>query len=256
MKISICIPVMGREKMLMQAIHSILLQEHEDFEIVIRDDDPNNPVQKHPGVHKLLSSDRRIVYIIEKHIGTFSGIANAALRHATGEILYVMGSDDLLAPGALYEVNKSFTEDRFGGAFWLYGKTISTNSHLQIQGYDGQPTTYEKLLQMNRIGCPSAFWNRPMMNLAGTFDTRYKWAADYDLWLRFWKVRDPMFVNHELGIFRHHDSHMSVDHAREVEEEAAHISQRHATLSGLILHARISQLMKKAYDTMPPTSDK
>ena len=29
--------------------------------------------------------------------------------------------------------------------------------------------------------------NREMMGLAGEFDPRYKHAADYELWLRFWR---------------------------------------------------------------------
>ena len=61
MKISICIPVYGREKMLAQAIHSILTQEHEDYEVILRDDDPENPVN--PSL-----PDSRFKYFIEPHL--------------------------------------------------------------------------------------------------------------------------------------------------------------------------------------------
>lgn len=251
MKFSICIPAMGREKMLAQSLHSILAQEHEDYEVVVRDDDPDHPIDW----SKFHFVDERFHYFLEPHLGTFSGVANAVLKHATGDILYVMGSDDLLCPSALYTVNEVFEQDRFGGAMWGYGKTISTDEHMRYQNEDGAPMTLEDLQAKNAIGMPATFWNRRMWEASGTFDTRYRWACDYDMWLRFWRIRKPEFINHTLGFFRHHSSHMSTDRKDEIEAEAQKISLRHQLLGDVMSRARNRQIQNRLYEgAEAPTS--
>lgn len=226
---------MGRERMLVQTLHSLLAQEHTDWEVVIRDDDPEHPIENHPEFQRIRDFlGEQLKYVVEPHLGSYSRVCNATLSHSTGDILHVMGSDDLLCPGALYSVNEAFEAERFGGPFWLYGKTVSTDEHLRFQGIDGSSTTYEELLQHNRIGMPSTFWNRQMLNLAGKFDTRFRRACDYDLWLRFWRRREPLFLDRELGIYRHHDDNMSKVHGQEVEAEAKKVSERHQ-MWGVIL---------------------
>ena len=46
MRISVCMPVMGRPRMLAQAFHSILAQGYDDVELVIKDGDPEHPVTR------------------------------------------------------------------------------------------------------------------------------------------------------------------------------------------------------------------
>ena len=233
----------------MQALYSILLQEHENYEVIIRDDDPIQPINP-----KL--PDDRFRYVIESHLGTIA-VANATFKYATGDILYLMGSDDLLAPGALYAVNEAFESDRFGGPCWLYGKTVSVSPHLRVQGIDGAPTTFQQLLKANCIGLPSTFWNRKIMNLAGPFDDRYKWAADYDMWLRFWRIREPIFLDQELGVYRHHSPRTSTEKLDEIEKEAAQISWRHTNMGDVLSRARSRWITKRAYggDETPLSHD-
>lgn len=243
MRISVCIPAYHRPHMLCQALLSVLAQDA-DVQIVVRDDDPAVPVVENDEVKKVFQfCGERLVYLKDTpHIGDFSGVSNAVLARATGDVLYLMGSDDLLAPGALYSVQEAFENERFGGPLWLYGKTVSVDSQLRRTGIDGEPTTYEKMLEKNRIGCPSVFWNRNMMNMVGRLDPRYKWAADYDLWLRMWEVSEPIFLDRELGIFRHHEEHMSTDRAHEIEEEAARIALRHRQFRNIIYSGRMRQI--------------
>lgn len=254
MRISICIPAYHREQMLCQAILSILIQQDPDFEIVIRDDDFEHPVSANSEVQKLFQfCGSQLVYLVDdSHIGTFSGVANAVLKQATGDILYLMGSDDLLAPGALHSIREVFENERFGGPVWIYGKTVSVDEHLRRTGIDGEPTTYESMLEKNRIGCPAVFWNRQMMNMVGALDGRYKWAADYDLWLRFWGISEPVFIDRELGIFRHHNQHMSTEQAADIEGEAQRVSQRHQCFRDIIKKARLVQTLKQNYGDMIP----
>ena len=263
MRISLCIPAYGREEMLQQTIHSVLLQGYQDWEIVVRDDNPEKPLGDNREVQRLFAyCGERLKYFVGAHLGTYSKVANATVAYATGDVIGMLASDDLLAPAALHTVNETFESDP-DCAKWMYGKTISTDHHLSFIGIDGTEATFEEMLQRNRVGCPSTYWNRKMMNLAGTFDTRYKWAADYDLWIRFWRQRRPTFVNHEIGIFRHHAHQMSREKAAEIEEEARKISLRHAYLGDVINRARNRYIQNKLYggespfshEDIPPSSD-
>lgn len=254
MKISICMPAYGRAAMVQQAIYSILAQEHSDYEVIIRDDDSQPSLNSFPNLSRLFDLEK-IRYIKGEHLGTFSKTVNATLQHAAGDILHIMGSDDVLAPGALYSVNEAFENERYS-LFWLYGKTISADSHLRFQGEDGGSTTYDKMLQANAIGCPSVFFSRQIHNIAGEFDCRYLYASDYDMWLRFWKIREPMFLNRELGIFRHHEHQMSTDQASEIEAEVKKIQMR-CQMGQIFDVARRRLLAKKQYDggEMPLSHD-
>jgi len=161
--------------------------------------------------------------------------------------LYFMCADDLLCPGALTAVNEAFERERFGGPYWVYGQTVSADAAGRTLGVDGALTTLDAMLAHNRLGQPAVFWNRAMMERAGMFDTRYRWAADYDLWLRFWQQRPPEYVGQTLGVFRHHGDNSSQVNAAATDREAAKISARHRTLGGIMERARNTQLARKSY---------
>lgn len=248
MKISICMPVMGVRcaHAFRRALHSILLQDYQNVELMVKDGDLDDPITNDQRVKELFSM-LDVRYHVCRDNGIFDG-ANWALKKATGGILYFMCGDDLLCPGALSLVDETFREERFGGPLWLYGNTVSADEAGRELGVDGAPTTREKLLQHNCIGQPSTFWNREMMDLAGIFDLRYRHAADYELWLRMWSYAEPMYLNQKLGVFCHHPSQNTQVNGQATEAEAQGISQRHQNLSGVIQRARNIFQWRKAYE--------
>jgi glycosyltransferase involved in cell wall biosynthesis len=258
MRISVCMPVMGRPRMLAQALHSLLAQNYDNLELVLKDGDPNDPVIQYDCVHKALQcfGEKQIKYACGHDGGIFPAL-NDCLKRSTGDILYFMCSDDLLCAGAFQSVNRVFEDDRFGGAFWLYGKTISADENGKTLGIDGESTTLADLIQRNRIGQPSVFWNRAMLKLAGDFDTRYRFAADYDMWIRFWKSRPPLFLEQTLGIFRHHAGSDTQIHPVETGAVAAKVSLRHLYLGDVINRARNRYIHRKLYngEDMPLSHD-
>ena len=254
MKISICIPVMGisSAKVLCSALHSILLQEYNDVELILQDGDPERSIVSDSHVDLLLSLFD-FKYAVGRDGGIFDAV-NKCLQQSTGNILYFMCSDDLLCPGALTAVNAAFEAERFGGPYWLYGQTVSADVTGKTLGVDGAPTTYEQLLERNCIGEPAVFWNRQLMELAGKFDLRYRHAADYELWLRFWERREPLFLEQTLGIFRHHADQHSKVNAAALEVEAKKISTRHQNFSGLITRAHNVLALRRSYPDGIPES--
>jgi glycosyltransferase involved in cell wall biosynthesis len=246
-KISLCLPVKGRSRWLQQALFSVLLQGHENYELVIQDCDEKNPVTENAEVRRVFDLfNGRVSVRVERDLGIFDGV-NRALARATGSIMYFMCSDDLICPGALEAVNDFFERERFGGPTWIYGQTVSADVTGRTLGIDGEQVSYERLLRGNCIGQPSVFWSRAMMDLAGVFDLRYRHAADYDLWLRMWRYVEPTFLNQTLGVHRHHDAQNTRVNSQATELEAQKISLRHQTLAPVMQRARNVWQCRKAY---------
>ena len=107
--------------------------------------------------------------------------------------------------------------------------------------------TYEQMLVCNRLGSPAVFWNRQMLELVGLFDTRYRWAADYDYWLRMWRRRPPEFLDQELGVFRHHGGNASQTHVAALEREAKKIASRQSMFGDIMERARNLLLARRVY---------
>src|SRR5208282_3644533 len=251
--ISICIPCTNRPRKLFEAICSILMQGVSGIELVLKDNSAV-PVTEDPCVAAALKMlPGSVNYRAGEPLPLFRSV-NDCMERATGDIRYFMGDDDLLAPGALISVLETFEGERFPNVFWVVGKTISADQHGRTQGIDGGPTTYEKMLECNRIGGPSVFVGRGIAALTGKFETRYSLAADYDYWLRLWRWREPMFIDRVLGIYRHHEGQTSVTKRDELEREAKMISERHKNFGDLIRNAHAIQQSRPAYgaEGFPP----
>lgn len=96
--ISIIMPVYNTEAYLDMAIQSILEQTQEDFELIIVND---GSTDGSPAiVSKWQRQDHRIQIVAQDNQG-LSAARNTGLRHAVGEFIYFMDSDDYLRPDAL-----------------------------------------------------------------------------------------------------------------------------------------------------------
>lgn len=237
-------PVKGkaRSRWLCQALHSILLQDYDDLELLVQDGGVDDPVVGDTMVGRLFALfEGRVKYVLAEDRGIMAA-SNTAIRRSTGDILYWMGDDEFLCPSALVSVNEVFEAERFGGPLWLYGQTVSADIHGKTLGIDGAPTTREEMLMHNRIGTPSVFWNRQIMDMVGLFDPRWRWSGDYDMWLRFWSVCEPVFLNQTLGVFRHHDQQASQVQRSVIDRDTQVIAWRHESLGNEIFRARSRSL--------------
>lgn len=120
--LSICIPTFNREQLLKQAIESILSQVDQEIknemELVISDNyssDDTGIV-----VERIRSKSKTPIRYFknEKNVG-FDGNVVLAVGRAIGQYIWILGDDDLLAPGALkivmQELRKSNRADLYYG---------------------------------------------------------------------------------------------------------------------------------------------
>ena len=101
-KFTIIIPTRERSKVLPWAIKTCLIQDYNNFEIIVSDN--NSQDDTHNVVISL--NDKRIKYINPKKRLGMSQHWEFALSHVTEGFVTILGDDDGLMPSALKEVNE------------------------------------------------------------------------------------------------------------------------------------------------------
>jgi len=94
-RVSVIIPVYNRAELVAQAVASVLGQTFQDFELIVVDDGSTDGTWD-----KLLSYGRKLRALRQDHRGA-PAARNFGLRHAAGEYLAFLDSDDLWLPDKL-----------------------------------------------------------------------------------------------------------------------------------------------------------
>ena len=93
-KVSVVLPIYNVAPYLDEAFQSVLSQSLTDIEVIAVNDGSTDNSQE--VIERYASQDSRILALSQENQG-LSGARNTALRHATGEYIYMMDSDDILS---------------------------------------------------------------------------------------------------------------------------------------------------------------
>lgn len=96
-KISVIIPFYNRINLTLEAIQSVLNQTYQNFELLLINDGSNNDLSE---LMTFIKHDKRIIYIQQEHSGPASA-RNAGIKHATGDYISFLDSDDYFYPTKL-----------------------------------------------------------------------------------------------------------------------------------------------------------
>ncbi|HLM84455.1 MAG TPA: glycosyltransferase family 2 protein [Candidatus Bathyarchaeia archaeon] len=120
LKFSILIPTWNGAEVIGDTLRSILSQSFQDFEIIVQDDaSSDNTI----GIIRSFDDPRIKIFKNEINLG-YSRNLNELSKKATGDIIYLMGQDDILGENALQEAHDAFQESDDIGAvarpyFWF-----------------------------------------------------------------------------------------------------------------------------------------
>lgn len=95
---SIIMPVYNNEKYFPAAVHSVLSQSHEDFELIIVDDGSTDKTGEI--ADDFAKKDKRIQVIHQDNQWIYESFNNG-ISNAVGEYIYILNSDDRLRPQSL-----------------------------------------------------------------------------------------------------------------------------------------------------------
>lgn len=211
-KISVVLTSYNHAKYIGKAIDSVLMQDFEDFELVIVDDcsidNSEEIVQKF--------SDSRIRFIKnEKNLGMVRTV-NKGIETARGEYIAHFNSDDLF-----YSKSKLSKQVEFLDANPEYG-AVFTRAQLvddKDQPFkDPKHSYYLKMDQQqnqsryawlgfffynsNCLCYPSSMVRKSVYENVGTFDPSYTIMQDLDMWIRICKETEIFILEENLTAFR------------------------------------------------------
>jgi glycosyltransferase involved in cell wall biosynthesis len=198
-RISIVTPSFNHGDYIAWTVRSVLLQRYSNLEYVVMDGGSTDATCRVLAPYRLHFA----YFVSEKDRGQADALARGFDR-CTGDIMGYLNSDDMLAPNALHFVAEYFQAHPNVDA--LYSHRCMVNAQNRVMGYWILPPHDNYLIQrFDLIPQETCFWRRRLFERAGNIDASYRFAMDYDLFVRFMSHGVMRRVNRILGAFRVHD---------------------------------------------------
>lgn len=205
-KISVITASYNQGQYIAEAMDSVLAQRYPSVEHIVIDGgstDNSCDVISH--------YDKHLAYwVSEKDRGQTHAI-NKGIERATGDLLLVLNSDDVVLPGAFDAVADEFMRDP--KLRWLSGTSLyfgpGIPSDLMPCRTPADPIDW--LLNKWCIPHPSTYLRREVMEKHGAYDESFYFTMDYEYWLRLvFGGERCKGIQRPLSGFRYHDASKTV----------------------------------------------
>ena len=205
-RISVVTPSYNHGRFIEETIRSVVMQGYPNLEYIVIDGGSNDNT-----VEIISKYEKNITYWVSEKDQGQSHAINKGFEKATGQILAYLNSDDVYMPYTLRLVAEIFATY---GLQWLTGHrshlvnqdvlaplpaaTTKFNSHLYQKGFH-----VPWVMGWNQQ--PSTFWSADIFNLCGKkFNESMQCSFDIDLWIRFSKHADLVYIRSVLAMMRQH----------------------------------------------------
>lgn len=205
--VSVIIPTFNRRAMLGEAAASVLAQRGAEFELIVVDDGSTDGTWRdllEIAARANENAGREVVRGLRIDNRGVAAARNAGVALARGEHLAFLDSDDLWRPDKL---NRQLAYMRANPAcaiaqceeIWLRrGRRVNPGRRHRKAAGD----IFERSLRVCLISPSAVIIRREIFQAAGGFDTDFRAAEDYDLWLRLLARHDAGLLDEPLVIRR------------------------------------------------------
>lgn len=224
MKISIITVCYNSNEYISQSIESVLAQSHKNLEYIIVDGGSTDGTVE--TIKGFAANHSWITWISEPDKGIADAM-NKGAKLASGEIIGFLHSDDFYPDGeVISSVFNAFKQSP--DSMWATGSMYFVNQRGSMtREIKARKYSYKRLVRANIILHPATFVNRDMFLKIGGFDTSFRYAMDYDLWLRLGKLHDPIIIDRVLASFRVHEGSRSIAASEKAYEEEFHVRENY-----------------------------
>lgn len=190
-KISVLTTLFNHERYIEVALHSALAQTLFPSEIIVLDDASTDSSLKVAG-----SVSHPIIQVLSEKYNLGGPNTIKGLRACKGDLIAILNSDDVWAPGKLNEQFSHMTSSPQTGVVFTHVKTIdesgtpwTSNSDRYQQVFQvANRSRYEWLRHFFLVGNPfcasSALIRKECFDKLGPLDGRYIQLQDLDMWIR------------------------------------------------------------------------
>jgi glycosyltransferase involved in cell wall biosynthesis len=194
MQVSVIIPTYNRAQRLGKAIDSVLVQSHQDFELIVVDDGSEDNTDE---LIENYNSD--IVYIRQENSGA-AAARNRGIEKARYNLLAFLDSDDWFAENKLktqiqaMNRNPSCLISHTNEIWYRNGQIL--NQKLKHKKSSGD--IFAQSLELCAVGMSTIMIHKEIFDRYGFFDEGYPCCEDYEFWLRisaeekFLLVEEPL----------------------------------------------------------------
>lgn len=180
LRISVVTAVLNRASTLQECLDSVRSQTHPDVEHVVVDGGSTD------GTVQLLENTdpRRVRWTSGKDGGLYEAV-NKGIDLATGDVVGILGGDDVYAgPDTLARIAAAFDQPELASC---YGDLVYVGDDGQrvVRSWVSSPFRPGRFLRGWMPPHPTFFVRRDVYARLGTYDTRFRIAADYELMLRY-----------------------------------------------------------------------
>ena len=213
--VSVVVPVFNQGALAVQAVDSVLSQQYPHVQVIVVDDGSTDDTAE------LIARQfgARITMIRQANKGP-SAASNAALRAAKGEVIALMGGDDVCTPDRLTHQVEILESNKWDIVF-------SRPSLIDEEGRDLADTNYPVFFQPRRHNevfkslyfddnyfcAPSATMRRAVVDAVGSFHEGLIQLQDYDYWLRAAGLGFKIgLFDHRVLRYRRHIGNLSTTH--------------------------------------------
>jgi len=200
-KISIITPNFNGIRHLENTILSVLDQNYPNLEYIIIDGGSTDG-----SVELIEKYSNSIAYWESKPDNGLYHAIQKGFRKSTGEIMGWINSDDRFLSGSLFTISELFTLNK--DVHWIQGYPVVIDDENRIVFH--RPAVGSKFffylkdfMNGSFIQQESTFWTRHLWEKAGGYiSTEYKFAGDFELWIRFYHHETLYLTDAMLGAFR------------------------------------------------------
>jgi glycosyltransferase involved in cell wall biosynthesis len=173
----------------------------------------------------VLCSYNHLSWLSEPDRGQADALARG-FALAQGTIFGWLNSDDVYLPGAIGAAVAAFDDPSIG---LVYGSWCKLDDEGRLSDIvPSPPFDLDELRDgRNLIAQPAAFFTRAAYEAVGGVDTHYRYAMDYDLWLRIAARFAVMRIEAPLAGFRFHRASKTVAEQERFYPEVRRISRAH-----------------------------
>lgn len=217
--VSIVTPSLNQGQYVDEMIQSVLAQDYPSVEHIVVDGGSTD------GTLEVLRRYPHLRWVSEPDQGQADAV-NKGFRMARGDVFGWLNADDLYLPGAIETAVGVFRETSCGlvhGAWRQIGEDGAT-----IRDVPPVPFDYRRQLEVeNRVAQPGSFFTREAFWAVGGLDPSYRYAMDYELWLKLGKRFEVRHVDRILGAYRYHSTSKTVAEPTGFGPETIRASRKH-----------------------------
>ncbi|HSV86943.1 MAG TPA: glycosyltransferase family 2 protein [Levilinea sp.] len=203
-KVSVITPSFNQARYLQATIQSVLAQNYPNIEYIIVDGG-----SKDDSVEIIKQYEPHLAWWVSEKDQGHADALNKGFTRATGDILAWLNSDDLYYPSTVSEAVAILSANPHVGMVYADANLIDSDGHFAAK-FAARQTDYKRLLR-GSVHIPQAttFYRADIWRAVGLFDLSF-FAFDYEMWVRFSKVSDLLYVPRLWADFRLHDEGKSV----------------------------------------------